>query len=74
MEERSEQINMIVSPTVCMFLSLLQEKLNNLECKLSAYLFGKVWRSIAEELDTFLFNEVMLFIYFVHFFIVNTYI
>jgi len=58
--EPNEHVTMVVSRTVCPLLGLLQERLVSLEDKLSADIFNKFWRALAEKLDLFLFHEVVV--------------
>uniref|UniRef100_H2Y4N9 RAD50-interacting protein 1 n=1 Tax=Ciona savignyi TaxID=51511 RepID=H2Y4N9_CIOSA len=55
-----EQLVMVVSQSACPMLAVLQDRLHFLEMRLCRELFSQLWRDVAENVDVFLFNEVIV--------------
>lgn len=49
-----------LTPTSCPMFEVLSKRLHQLEKHLQKKLFTYVWRSIAQQLDTYLFEELIL--------------
>nr|XP_009858853.2 RAD50-interacting protein 1-like [Ciona intestinalis] len=55
-----EQLVFVVSQSACGMLAVLQDRLHFLEQRLCRELFTQLWRVIAENVDIYLFNEVIV--------------
>ncbi|XP_061418977.1 RAD50-interacting protein 1 [Lethenteron reissneri] len=55
-----EQVTMSLSSTACPFVVALRDRLLQMERQLSAELFATLWVAVAEKLDIFLYEEVIL--------------
>lgn len=60
MQNVKEFQSLSLTPTACAIFEVLVTGLHKLEQKLTAKLFMIVWRFIAQQLDTFLFDELVL--------------
>lgn len=49
-----------LTPTACPMFEILSKRLHQLQKSLQSKLFMFVWRSIAQQLDTYLFEDLVL--------------
>lgn len=49
-----------LSPSSCSMFEVLSKRLHQLEQKLHAKMFTYVWRSVAQQMDSYLFEELIL--------------
>lgn len=49
-----------LTPSACSMFEVIATRLHQLEKSLTAKLFRTVWRFIAQQLDTFLFDELVM--------------
>lgn len=57
---KEEQLTLVVSRTACPMLLVLQERLGLISHKLCPQMFSSCWHKIADKVDSYLFQQVVL--------------